>query len=80
MSLHPHEPEPVPEDLRGIAVPTLVLVGNRDGACTVEDAVTTYRALPEAELCVLPRLHHAITPQSRDIALDFLLRHREGRV
>jgi pimeloyl-ACP methyl ester carboxylesterase len=66
------------EDLRAVAIPTLVLVGDRDGACTVEDAVTTYRALPEAELCVLPHLHHAITAQSRDIALDFLLRHREG--
>ncbi|HEV2459814.1 MAG TPA: hypothetical protein VGS80_15770 [Ktedonobacterales bacterium] len=48
-------------DLRVISIPTMMLVGDCDGACTVEDAATTYRALPEAELCVLPRLHHAIT-------------------
>jgi pimeloyl-ACP methyl ester carboxylesterase len=65
------------EDLRAVQAPTLIVVGDRDQACSVEDALTTFRALPAGELCVLPQLDHAITPLSRDVALEFLLRHRE---
>ncbi len=66
------------EDLRAVRAPTLILVGDRDQACSVEDAVTTFRMLPEGELCVLPRLDHAISQASREMALEFLLRHRDG--
>jgi pimeloyl-ACP methyl ester carboxylesterase len=66
------------EDLRGVQPPTLVLVGDRDPACSVEDALRTFRMLPAGELCVLPRLHHAISPLSVEVALAFLLRQRDS--
>jgi pimeloyl-ACP methyl ester carboxylesterase len=64
------------EDVRTVQPPTLVLVGDRDQACSVEDALTTLRMLPQGELCVLPRLDHAISALSRDMAVEFLLRQR----
>jgi pimeloyl-ACP methyl ester carboxylesterase len=42
------------EDLRAITAPTLILVGDRDRHCTVEEGVTAYRALKDGELAVLP--------------------------
>jgi pimeloyl-ACP methyl ester carboxylesterase len=46
------------EDLRAITVPTLILVGDRDQFCTVEEGVTAYRALRDGELAVLPNAAH----------------------
>jgi pimeloyl-ACP methyl ester carboxylesterase len=66
------------EDLRAVRPPTLVLVGDRDPACSAEDALTTLRMLPAGELCVLPRLDHAISPLSVEVALAFLLQQRDG--
>jgi pimeloyl-ACP methyl ester carboxylesterase len=42
------------EDLRAITAPTLILVGDRDRHCTVEQGVAAYRALKDGELAVLP--------------------------
>jgi hypothetical protein len=42
------------DDLRAITAPMLVLVGDRDRHCTVEDGVAAYRALKDGELAVLP--------------------------
>jgi pimeloyl-ACP methyl ester carboxylesterase len=42
------------EDLGAITAPTLILVGDRDRHCTVEDGVAAYRALQDGELAVLP--------------------------
>jgi pimeloyl-ACP methyl ester carboxylesterase len=64
-----------PDHFRRIAVPTLILVGDRDQFCTVEEGAAAYRLLARGELCVLPRTDHVITPLVRDVALDFLLRH-----
>jgi pimeloyl-ACP methyl ester carboxylesterase len=61
-------------DWATIAIPTLVLVGDRDYYCTPEEGVAAYRTLLHGELSILPRLDNAITPLVRDIALDFLLR------
>jgi pimeloyl-ACP methyl ester carboxylesterase len=63
-------------DWATIDIPALVLVGDRDYFCTPEEGVAAYRALPHGELCILPHHDHAITPLVRDVALDFLLRHR----
>jgi pimeloyl-ACP methyl ester carboxylesterase len=63
-------------DWATISNPTLVLVGDRDYYCTPEEGVAAYRALPDGELCILPHLNHEIAPLVRDVALDFLLRHR----
>ena len=42
------------DDLRAITAPTLILVGDRDRHCTVEEGVAAYRALKDGELAVLP--------------------------
>jgi pimeloyl-ACP methyl ester carboxylesterase len=63
-------------DWATIDIPTLVLVGDRDYYCTPEEGVAAYGTLPHGELSILPHLDHAITPLVREVALDFLLRHR----
>jgi pimeloyl-ACP methyl ester carboxylesterase len=42
------------EDLRAISAPTLVLIGDRDRHCSVEEGVAAYRALKDGALAVLP--------------------------
>ena len=63
------------EDFRRIAEPTLILVGDRDEYCSVEEAVTVYRMLRYGELAILPNLEHAMTAQVAETALKFLLRY-----
>ncbi len=65
------------EDFRTIAIPTLISVGDRDFLCSVEEGVAVYRLLAQGELSVLPNLEHDFTPLAAQIALDFLLRHRQ---
>lgn len=45
-------------DMARIHVPTLVLVGDQEEFIPVEDAVLFYRALPNAELAILPGSDH----------------------
>jgi pimeloyl-ACP methyl ester carboxylesterase len=65
------------DDLRGIAVPTLVLTGDRDDFCSMDDAVTAYRSLPRGELAVVPDHDHHIGPAKVEASLEFLRRHAE---
>jgi pimeloyl-ACP methyl ester carboxylesterase len=67
------------EILAAITDPTLILVGDRDGACT-EEAFELWRLLPNAELAVAPGSDHGFIEAKAALfdalALDFLLRHR----
>jgi pimeloyl-ACP methyl ester carboxylesterase len=63
------------EDLRAITAPTLILAGDRDGFCSVEEGVEAYRLLAEGELAILPGCGHVITPAAVELTLDFLRRH-----
>lgn len=63
------------QDFSTISIPTLVLVGDRDLFCSVEEAVTVYRFIRQAELCIVPNLDHNFSPLARDITIDFLTRH-----
>jgi pimeloyl-ACP methyl ester carboxylesterase len=47
-----------PADLRRVRVPTLVVVGDRDVFVPVDHAVSLYRQLPEAQLCIVPDCGH----------------------
>jgi pimeloyl-ACP methyl ester carboxylesterase len=47
-----------PPLLATIAVPTLIVYGDRDHLYPVEMAVEMYRAIPGAQLCVLPNAGH----------------------
>ncbi len=61
------------DDLATIDVPTLVLVGDRDLFCTVEEGVTTYRHLNHGQFAVLPDTGHVITSAKIAVLQEFLL-------
>jgi pimeloyl-ACP methyl ester carboxylesterase len=63
------------EDLRSIASPMLILAGDRDGFCSVEEGATAYRMLSQGELAILPGCGHVITPSAVALSIDFLGRH-----
>ena len=63
------------DDFRAITCPTLILTGDRDHFCSVEEGAAAYRNLSVGELAVLPATEHTITPAAIDTATDFLLRH-----
>ena len=69
-----------PEDLAAITDPVLVLVGDRDGACT-DEAPELFRSLPNAELAIAPDSDHGFIDAKASLftalALDFLVRHRD---
>ncbi|GAA3946471.1 alpha/beta hydrolase [Actinomadura viridis] len=53
------EPSPDPADLRAVTSRTLVLSGD-DDLVTLDHTVALYRALPDAELAVLPNASHLL--------------------
>jgi pimeloyl-ACP methyl ester carboxylesterase len=61
-------------DLARITVPTLILVGDRDDFCTVEQAVTAYRQLRDGELAILPGHGHYIPPAAIQTTVEFFAR------
>jgi pimeloyl-ACP methyl ester carboxylesterase len=61
-------------DLANITAPTLILTGDRDDFCSVEQAVASYRQLPDGELAVLPGHGHYIPPAAIDATIEFLER------
>ena len=74
--LHSPTPEEIsPALLAGLDKPVLVMSGDRD-AITLEHTLAIYRALPKAELCILPGTGHGTfgaRPQwVNPIILDFL--------
>ena len=62
------------DDLARLTPPTLILVGDRDFFCSVEEAASAYRALPDGELAVLPNTGHVITPAAIQHAIEFFER------
>jgi pimeloyl-ACP methyl ester carboxylesterase len=59
------------ENMNVITVPTLILVGDRDPFCTVEEGTAAFRALPAGELAVLPDTGHLITPAAVQATIEF---------
>ena len=66
------------DDYQAITAPTLILTGDRDHFCSVEEGVVAYRNLPAGELAILPDTAHVITPAIVDTTIEFLLRHVDG--
>ena len=62
------------ENLRAITVPALILTGDRDPFCTVEEGAAAYRALPAGGLAVLPDTGHLITPAAVQATIEFFER------
>jgi pimeloyl-ACP methyl ester carboxylesterase len=69
------EPHIPTGDLARIASPTLVLVGD-DDLVSLEHTVALFRAVPDAELAVIPGTSHAVVMEKPEIVnrlvLDFL--------
>ncbi len=63
------------EDFGKITAPALILVGDRDDYCTLDDGVTAYRQLANGEIAVLPGAGHIITAAKIELALNFVDRH-----
>ena len=66
------------EDLRKITAPTLILTGDRDDFCPVEEGGACYRMLEQGELAVLPNHAHFISPSAVQASIEFLERHQVG--
>jgi pimeloyl-ACP methyl ester carboxylesterase len=62
------------QDLEAITAPTLIIVGDRDEFCSVEEGVRAYRALRESEFAVVPGTGHIITPPLVELMIEFLER------
>jgi len=65
-------------DFASLALPTLLLAGDRAMFCPVEIACTAYRALPAGEMGIVPNTGHEITPAVIDIMIAFRARHAAG--
>lgn len=65
------------DDFHTITEPTLILMGDRDRAIELNQAVDMYQLIPNAELAILPNATHfsALNELSIKIVLDHLLRH-----
>ena len=74
-ALYKVEPDIALDELAGVTAPTLVMIGD-DDLCTVEHAEAVRRALPVAQLAVVPGASHSF-PMDKPgltsvIVLDFL--------
>lgn len=69
-------PDYTDAQLAGIGVPSLVIVGDRDGV-SVDESLRLYRLLPRGELAVIPNAGHGAgeTKVFWDAVTDFLSRH-----
>lgn len=61
-------------DFAKITAPTLILSGDRDEFCTVEQALTAFRQLPHGELAVLPGHGHYIPPAAITTTIEYFER------
>ena len=63
------EPSLTGEELQSIKAPTLIIVGDDDIVRT-EHSVEMFRAIPDAQLCVVPHSGHGVMP--KEAVLTFL--------
>jgi pimeloyl-ACP methyl ester carboxylesterase len=69
------------DDFQKIVVPTLVMLGDRDGIVELQQAVDEYQLIPDAALFIMPNATHSTAKSelSMHIVLDFLMR-QSGRL
>jgi pimeloyl-ACP methyl ester carboxylesterase len=78
MAMWPVQPDLTLDQLGQIIAPTLLIAGERDGFGHIDQQVAMRRALPQAELCILPAAGHNIMNDQPELfrlaTLDFLQR------
>lgn len=62
------------EDYKAIQVPSLLLLGDRDRMVSLEETVTVYKALPNAQMTVLPGTPHPIEQVDTELLAYFIKR------
>lgn len=76
--LWPVQPDLTFDQLAEITMPTLLIAGERDGFGHIDQQVAMRRAIPHAELCILPVAGHDVLNDQPEMfrlaALDFLRR------
>lgn len=65
------EASPTPSELRGVTCPTLVLAGD-DDLVTLDHTIAMYRALPQAQLAVVPNASHLLLMEHPDLVNDIV--------
>jgi pimeloyl-ACP methyl ester carboxylesterase len=78
MPMWPVQPNLTLDQLGQVAVPTLLIAGERDGFGHPEQQLAMRRAMPRAELCILPAAGHPVMNEQPELfqlaVLDFLRR------
>lgn len=69
------------EDFKKATPPTLLVMGDRDAAGGVDQAIEMYKRLPNAELLIIPNADHGGGGEkmSDPMVIDFLVRHSTGK-
>jgi pimeloyl-ACP methyl ester carboxylesterase len=79
LPMWPVQPDLALDQLAEIAAPTLLIAGERDGFGHIDQQVAMRRAMPRAELCILPAAGHDVLNDQPELfqlaALGFLSRH-----
>jgi pimeloyl-ACP methyl ester carboxylesterase len=79
--LWPVQPDLTLEQLAEIDAPTLLIAGERDGFGHVDQQVAMRRAIPHAELCILPAAGHDVLNDQPELfrlaVLGFLSRNND---
>jgi pimeloyl-ACP methyl ester carboxylesterase len=78
MPVWPVQPDLTLDQLGQVAAPTLLIAGERDGFGHPEQQLAMRRAMPRAELCILPAAGHPVMNEQPElfqlIVMDFLRR------
>jgi pimeloyl-ACP methyl ester carboxylesterase len=69
------EPDFTREEMQRIKAPTVIIIGDGD-IVTPEHAVEMFRAIPGAQLCVVPHGGHGVMP--KEMILAFLTETSTG--
>ena len=76
LDMWPNEPDLSAEQLAQIGAPTLLIAGERDNFGSPEQQLFMRRAMPRAQLCILPAASHPVMNQLPQlfqlVALQFL--------
>ncbi|HJP77526.1 MAG TPA: alpha/beta hydrolase [Pseudonocardiaceae bacterium] len=71
-TMHAEQPAFTPDDLGAVVARTLVLVAD-DDEVRLEHAVAMYRAIPDAELAVIPGTSHGLLVEKPDLCNQVIL-------
>lgn len=73
------QPNFTPEQLRSIQAPTLVAVGDHN-LPRIDHTLALVRAIPGAQMCVIPGATHAVLQERADLADEIVLQFLRARI